>query len=67
MKFDLSYFMCVIGMVFIIEAVPYMLFPKGLKLAARHIDKIPEIWIQIAGLVCALSGLAIIYLGRNLG
>ena len=67
MKFDLAYFMCVIGMVFIIEAVPYMLFPKGLKLTARYIDKVPEIWIQITGLVCALFGLAIIYFGRNLG
>jgi uncharacterized protein YjeT (DUF2065 family) len=53
-------------MVFIIEAVPYMLFPRGLKLAARHIEKIPEKWIQIAGLLCALSGLAIVYFGRNL-
>ena len=67
MKFDLAYFMCVIGMVFIIEAVPYMLFPKGLKLTARYIDKVPERWIQITGLVCALFGLAIIYFGRNLG
>jgi uncharacterized protein YjeT (DUF2065 family) len=53
-------------MVFIIEAVPYILFPRGLKLAARHIEKIPEIWIQITGLLCALSGLAIVYFGRNL-
>lgn len=53
-------------MVFIIEAVPYMLFPGGLKLAARHIEKIPEIWIQITGLLCALFGLAIVYFGRNL-
>ncbi len=66
MKFDFQYFLCVIGMVFIIEAVPYMLFPGGLKLAARHIEKIPEIWIQITGLLCALFGLAIVYFGRNL-
>jgi len=66
MKFDFQYFLCVIGMVFIIEAVPYMLFPRGLKLAARHIEKIPEKWIQIAGLLCALFGLAIVYFGRNL-
>lgn len=66
MKFDLAYFLCVIGMVFIIEAVPYILFPKGLKLAARHIDKIPVIWIQITGLLCALAGLVIVYFGRNL-
>lgn len=67
MKFDLAYFLCVIGMVFIVEAVPYTLFPRYLKLAAKRIDKMPEMWIQIAGLICALSGLAIIYFGRNLG
>lgn len=64
---DMTYFLCVIGMVFIIEAIPYMVFPKQVKSLARFIEKVPESTLQIIGVISALSGLVILYLGRHGG
>ncbi len=63
----MEYFLCVLGMVFVIEALPYIAFPGGLKKLAREIDAIPEHVLRIVGLIAAFAGLAIIYLGRSMG
>lgn len=63
----MAYFLCVIGMVFIIEGIPYMVFPGRVKLMARMIERLPESTLQVAGLVAALLGVCIIYLGRYYG
>ncbi len=62
----MSYFLCVIGMVFIVEAVPYILFPGKVKAFARSMQEIPSGRLQAAGLVVAFAGLLVIYLGRQL-
>ncbi len=53
----MDYFLCVIGMVFVIEAVPYMLFPIQVKALARRVENIPVATLQIIGLASALTGL----------
>ena len=63
----MDYFLCVIGMVFVIEAVPYMVFPKQVKSLARQVENIPVSTLQIIGLVSALTGLALLYFGRHTG
>ena len=63
----MEYFLCVLGMVFIIEAVPYIAFPGKVKELAQFIHTIPDKTLQIIGIVVAFAGIAIIYLGRHLG
>lgn len=63
----MAYFLCVIGMVCIIEAIPYMVFPGRMKQMARFIEQAPERQLQVIGLVAALIGVCIVYFGRNLG
>lgn len=63
----MDYFLCVIGMVFVIEAVPYMLFPSQVKALARRVENIPVSTLQIIGLASALTGLVLLYFGRHGG
>ena len=63
----MEYFLCVLGMVFIIEAVPYIAFPNKVKELARFIHMIPDRTLQIIGLIVAFTGIVIIYFGRHLG
>jgi uncharacterized protein len=61
----MSYFLSVIGMVFIIEAVPYILFPSKVKTFAQFVHTVPNSRLQATGIIAAFAGLLIIYLGRR--
>ncbi|MCL6583913.1 MAG: DUF2065 domain-containing protein [bacterium] len=61
----MEFFLCVIGMVFIIEGIPSFLFPGVWKRMLVRIDNIPDSRLRRLGLVSILIGLAIIYLGRR--
>ncbi len=63
----MGYFLSVLGMVFIVEAIPYILFPRKLKIFAQFMSTVSEGAIQIVGILAACAGLIIIYLGRLLG
>lgn len=62
----MEYFLSVLGMVFIIEALPYIVFPGKVKNIAQYIAEIPNKTLQILGIIMAFSGIAIIYIGRRL-
>jgi uncharacterized protein len=61
----MSYFLSVIGMVFIIEAVPYILFPAKVKTFAQFVHMVPNSKLQATGIIAAFAGLLIIYVGRH--
>jgi uncharacterized protein YjeT (DUF2065 family) len=60
----MGYFLSVLGMVLIIEAVPYVLFPGQVKSFAQFIHAVPNGRLQAVGVVAAFIGLLVIYLGR---
>lgn len=61
----MEFFLCVIGMVFIIEGIPYFLFPLKWKEMLQKVDEMSEHWLRGFGLMSILLGLLIIYLGRR--
>ena len=61
----MEFFLCVLGMVFIIEGVPYFLFPLQWKQLLLKVDEMSESWLRIMGLISILIGLAIVYLGKR--
>lgn len=63
----MDYFLCVLGMVCIVEALPYIAFPKKVKGFAQYIHEIPDRTLQIIGIIVAFIGITIIYIGRHLG
>lgn len=61
----MEFFLCVVGMVFIIEGIPNFLFPVTWKRMLLRIDEIPESMLRVLGLMSILIGLAMVYLGRR--
>jgi len=60
----MEFFLCVLGMVFIIEGIPYFLFPLKWKQLLLKVDEMSESWLRLMGLISILIGLAIAYLGK---
>lgn len=57
--------MCVIGMVMVVEGVPYFIFPDKMKLWVKAMLAMPESSLRGFGLVIMLVGLVLVYLGRT--
>jgi uncharacterized protein len=60
----MKYFLCVLGMVFIIEGLPYFIFPEKLKIYLLKIAEIPSATLRFLGISAMIIGLILIYLGR---
>jgi uncharacterized protein YjeT (DUF2065 family) len=60
-----DYFLCVLGMVFIIEGLPYFIFPEKLKTYLTKITTMPESTLRFLGISAITIGLILLYLGRR--
>ncbi len=60
----MKFFLCVLGMVMIIEGVPYFGFPARMKAMLAKIHEIPESTLQKFGFVLMLLGLFLVYVGK---
>lgn len=61
----MDYFLCVIGMVCIIEGMPYFLFPEKLKMYMIRISALPAATLRFMGISVIIAGLILLYFGRN--
>jgi uncharacterized protein YjeT (DUF2065 family) len=61
----MKFFMCVIGMVMILEGLPYFAFPQKMKRWMLQIMAMPEDILRRFGLVMMLGGLALVYFGKR--
>ncbi|MCB2145419.1 MAG: DUF2065 domain-containing protein [Deltaproteobacteria bacterium] len=61
----MDYFLCVIGMVMIIEGVPYFAAPNRMKGWMEKIMQMEPASLRRFGLVMMVAGLALVYLGRR--
>ena len=61
----MKYFLCVMGMVMIIEGLPYFAFPEKMKGWIRKVLEMPAESMRRLGLVLMIGGLLMVYLGRN--
>ncbi len=61
----MKYFLCVLGMVFIVEGLPYFIFPEKLKIYLAKITAIPESTLRFLGISVMIIGLILIYFGRS--
>ena len=57
--------MCVIGMVMIIEGLPYFAFPEKMKSWFLKLVEVPGNNLRKLGLVIMLIGLGLVYIGRR--
>lgn len=61
----MDYFLCVLGMVFIIEGLPYFLFPGKLKTYMIKITELPSTKLRFMGISAMIIGLILLYFGRQ--
>lgn len=61
----MDYFLCVLGMVFILEGMPYFLFPEKLKIYMMKIVESPPVTLRFLGISSMIAGLILLYLGRR--
>ena len=61
----MEYFLCVLGMVFIIEGLPYFAFPNKVKSYIMKLQELPDSVLRVLGLSAIVTGLILIYFGRT--
>jgi hypothetical protein len=63
----MEFFLCVMGMVMIVEGLPYFAFPARMKEMIQVVVTLPDGALRRFGCMLMALGLGIVYLGRNLG
>jgi uncharacterized protein YjeT (DUF2065 family) len=61
----MRYFLCVIGMVMIVEGLPYFAFPEKMRAWLLKILETPDHALRRVGMVMIATGLVLVYLGRS--
>jgi len=61
----MKFFLCVLGMVMIVEGLPYFAFPEKMKFWVQKMLGTPEGTLRRFGLALMLTGLWLVYLGRR--
>lgn len=61
----MKYFLCVFGMVMIVEGLPYFAFPEKMKFWVQKIIRIPEGSLRRFGFMLMALGLCLVYFGKT--
>ncbi len=61
----MKYFLCVIGMVMIVEGLPYFAFPERMKQWVLKLAATPEGNLRWVGLALMAFGLLLVFAGRS--
>jgi len=61
----MKYFLCVIGMVMVVEGLPYFAFPEKMKFWVEKILEMPERTLRGFGFVLMLAGVCLVYMGKR--
>jgi uncharacterized protein YjeT (DUF2065 family) len=61
----MKFFLCVLGMVLIIEGLPHFASPEKTKIFLLKLRDIPDSTLRILGLLAMATGLILVYFGTN--
>ena len=62
---NLKFFLCVIGMVLVLEGIPYFAFPEKLKSLYIKIQETSEVNLRMSGFLAIVFGLLLVYFGTS--
>ncbi|MBW2093211.1 MAG: DUF2065 domain-containing protein [Deltaproteobacteria bacterium] len=62
---DFKYLLCVLGLVLIIEGLPYFAFAHKMKTWLRRFLEVPDTTLRVFGFLFMAMGLLLVYLGRT--
>ncbi|MGD2125392.1 MAG: DUF2065 domain-containing protein [Desulfobacteraceae bacterium] len=55
---------CLLGLVLVVEGIPYFVFPDKMKRWMKRIQETPDSYLRAIGFAAMCLGLAIAYLSR---
>ncbi len=61
----MDYFLCVLGMVMIVEGLPYFAVPSKIRIWVQRLVELPDSSLRLIGFLLMIGGLGLIYLGRS--
>ena len=61
----MKFFLCVLGMVMVVEGLPYFAFPEKMKFWVQQILEMPDKVLRKFGFVLMLVGVWLVYLGKR--
>jgi len=61
----MEFFLCVIGMVMIVEGLPYFAFPEKMRLVVKKFLEMPVRNMRKFGFVLMLTGLFLVFMGKR--
>ncbi len=61
----MKFFLCVIGMVMVVEGLPYFAFPEKMKFVIQKVIEMPDKALQKFGFVLIIIGICLVYLGKQ--
>lgn len=61
----MDFFLCVLGLVMILEGFPYFAFPEKMKLWVQKILEMPDGALRKFGFFLMAVGLWMVYMGRK--
>ena len=62
---NFKFFLCVIGMVLVLEGLPYFAFPEKIKSLYLKIQEVSDANLRILGLLAMGFGLLLVYFGTS--
>jgi uncharacterized protein YjeT (DUF2065 family) len=61
----MKFFLCVIGMVMVVEGFPYFAFPEKMKFVIQKVIEMQDKALQKFGFVLMVIGCCLVYLGKR--
>jgi hypothetical protein len=61
----MDFLLCVLGVVFVLEGLPYFAFPEKVKLYLLKLQEMPDSTLRLLGLTAIITGLILVYFGRS--
>ncbi|HEU18865.1 MAG TPA: DUF2065 domain-containing protein [Deltaproteobacteria bacterium] len=61
----MKFFLCVLGLVFVIEGLPYFAFPNKMKSYLMAVYQAPNKTLRVFGFFSVVIGLLLVFFGRN--
>lgn len=61
----MKFFLCVVGMVMIVEGLPWFAFPEKMKKVLTMMFVQPESQLRVMGIVLMLVGLVLVFVGKS--
>lgn len=61
----MEFFLCVLGMVMIVEGLPYFVAPSKIKVWVLKLVELPDSSLRLIGFLLMCVGLGLVYLGTS--